>query len=103
IETTGSGITIGGTLAGEGNRVGSNTVNGSILVTTTTALSTHRSNVRGINCSSTGGSISGNQVGGIDIRNIGAGPAPTTFTGVYVNSAAAPTPVSSNVVGSTGV
>lgn len=103
IDTGGSGITIGGTATGDGNLVGSNTANGSIVVTTTTALITHRSNVRGINCASTGGQITGNQVGGIDVRNIGAGPAPTTFLGIYANVASAPTPISSNIVGSTGI
>lgn len=100
IETNGSGINIGGTGTGEGNTVGSTGSNGSIAVTTTTALTTHRSNVRGIACGSTGGQIIANKVGGFDITNVGAGPGPTTFSGVYVSSASAPSQVNNNLVGS---
>jgi hypothetical protein len=103
IETNGSGINIGGNLAGEGNVIGSNTVNGSVFVTTTTALTTHKSLIRGINCVSTGGIVAGNQVGGIDIKNIGAAPGPSTFLGISVNIATAPTQVVNNIVGSNGV
>jgi hypothetical protein len=103
IETTGSGVNIGGSLPGEGNIIGSNTANGNISITTTTALTTHRSNVRGIYCQSSGGQVIGNRIGGIDIRNIGAAPAATTFYGILVNIAIAPAQVNSNVIGSDGV
>lgn len=102
IETNGSGISIGGTLAGEGNTVGSNTVNGSIQVTTTTSTATYKSNVRGINCASTGGVIAGNVIGGIDIKNIGAAAGATTFSGIYASNAAPPSQINSNIIGSNG-
>ncbi len=103
IETSGSGITIGGSNSGDGNVIGSNTVNGSIAVTTTTSSSANTSLIYGINCGSTGGSITANQVAGVDIINNGATPAATTFYGLYVNALTAPTPVRSNIIGSTGV
>jgi hypothetical protein len=102
IETNGSGINIGGASIGDGNTVGSNTTNGSVLVTTTTATATFLSIIRGINCQSTGGLVTGNQVGSIDIKNIGAAPAPSTFSGIYINNATAPTQVNTNIVGSAG-
>lgn len=102
IEVNGSGVTTGGTIAGEGNTIGSNTANGSISVTTTTTVVTRTSNVTGIYCTSSGGSLIGNQVGSIDIKNIGTNPAPSAFIGIYVNSVTAPSQVNSNIIGSTG-
>ena len=102
IETNGSGINIGGTEPGEGNLIGSNTANSSIVITTSTATATFTSFIRGIYCYSSGGQIIGNQVAGIDIRNIGAAPAPSTFLGIYVNYPTAPTKVNNNIIGSTG-
>jgi hypothetical protein len=99
IETSGSGITIGGALTGDGNIIGSNTVNGSISITTTTGTSTFTTTIRGINCGSTGGAITGNQVGGIDIKNIGTAPAASTFIGIYASNATAPSQVNNNIVG----
>jgi len=90
IETNGSGINIGGSVAGDGNIIGSNTTNGSITATTTTALSTYLTIIRGINCLSTGGLVTGNQVASIDIKNIGASPGPSSFLGIYVNKATPP-------------
>ncbi len=104
IETSGSGgATIGGTLGGEGNIIGSNSVNGSISITTNSAAVANRSNVRGISASGSGGSILNNQVGGFDISNGGALAAPTFFSGVILNNASAASPVSGNVIGSSGV
>ncbi|MEP7107592.1 MAG: hypothetical protein ABI760_06405, partial [Ferruginibacter sp.] len=102
IETSGSGINIGGALPGEGNIIGSNTINGSINVLTTTATSNFTTTIRGISCGSTGGLIIGNRVAGIDIKNIGAAPAPSTFTGINVSNATAPSQVNNNIIGSTG-
>ncbi|MEO5890247.1 MAG: hypothetical protein ABIQ31_08340 [Ferruginibacter sp.] len=102
IETNGSGISIGGTSTGDGNLVGSNTSNGSVSLTTTTATATFTSIIRGINCLSAGGVVTGNQVGGIDIKNMGAAPAPSAFIGIYVNNAAAPSQVNTNIIGSNG-
>jgi hypothetical protein len=102
IETNGFGVNIGGSLAGEGNTIGSNTTNGSIAVTTSTTTVTFLSNIRGINCNSSGGAILGNQVGGIDITNIGAAPAPSTVLGIYVSNAAAPSTINNNIIGSNG-
>lgn len=102
IETGNAGVTIGGTGSGEGNLIGSNTVNGSISITTTTSSSANTSLIYGINCGSTGGSIVANQVGGIDIINSGTSPAPSAFQGIYINGATAPTPVKGNTVGSFG-
>lgn len=102
IETNGSGIRIGGSLAGDGNTIGSNTTNGSIAITTTTTATNLISTIKGINCQSTGGFITGNQVGSIDIKNIGAGPAPSTFWGIYINNATAPSPINNNIIGSAG-
>ena len=102
IESNGSGVNIGGVAPGDGNIVGSNTANGSIVLTTTTGTATFKSNIRGINCNSTGGLILGNQVGGIDIKNIGAAAAPSTFLGISVNGTTAPSQVNNNIIGSTG-
>lgn len=100
IETIGNGIVIGGTLAGEANTIGSTTANNSISILTTTAT-TNRSNIRGISCGSTGGSITANKIGGFDIRNTGAAPGPSTFAGIHLSNAAPPTQVAWNTVGST--
>jgi hypothetical protein len=102
IETNGSGINIGGSGVGEGNVIGSNTLNGSILITTTTTLSTIKTNVRGINCMSTGGLVNGNQVGGIDINNLGTAAGPSTLLCINVANAVAPAQVNNNIIGSTG-
>lgn len=102
IETNGSGINIGGITAGDGNRIGSNTSNGSVLVTTTTTSTSNRSQVKGINCQSTGGLVAGNQVAGMDVQNGGSAPGPSTVYGIYVNAATAPSQVINNLVGSTG-
>ena len=102
IETNGTGINIGGTTAGEGNLVGSNAANGSVAVTTSTTSTSYTTIIKGINCLSTGGTVTGNQVGGFDINNIGTAPAPSAFTGIYINNATAPTQVNSNIIGSTG-
>jgi len=102
IETAGSGINIGGASAGEGNMIGSNSVNGSISITTTTGTVTFTSTIRGISCGSTGGLVIKNQVGGIDIKNMGAAPAPSTFIGINISNATAPTQINSNIIGSTG-
>ncbi|MEJ7738951.1 MAG: hypothetical protein WKF97_16115 [Chitinophagaceae bacterium] len=102
IGTQGAGINIGGTVPGDGNLVGSNAANGSIIVTTSTTSTSYTTLIRGINCLSTGGIVSGNQVGGFDINNIGTAPAPSAFTGIYVNNAAAPSQVNTNIIGSAG-
>ncbi|MBC7937619.1 MAG: hypothetical protein H7Y86_19900 [Rhizobacter sp.] len=102
IETSGSGINIGGVLPGDGNSIGSNTANSLVNVTTTTGTSTFTTTIRGISCGSTGGLVIGNQVGGIDIRNIGAAPAPSTFIGIYISNPTAPSQVNNNIIGSTG-
>ncbi|WP_295792298.1 hypothetical protein [Mucilaginibacter sp.] len=102
IETNGSGINIGGSLTGDGNTIGSNTANGSVTVTTTTSTATFLSIIRGVNCLSSGGLVTGNQVGSIDIKNIGTAPAPSTFIGIFINNASPPSQVSTNVIGSTG-
>ncbi|UAY51277.1 hypothetical protein [Ferruginibacter albus] len=102
IETNGSGITIGGANSGEGNTIGSNTNNSSITVTTSTTTATKKSLIIGINCLSTGGAVTGNQVSSIDITNIGTAPAPSTFTGILVNNATPPSQVTNNIIGSTG-
>lgn len=102
IETNGSGINIGGTLSGEGNIIGSNTINSSIVVTTTTSTATFKSNIRGINCNSTGGTVYGNQVASIDIKNIGTAPGPSTFIAILIGAASAPAQVNNNIIGSTG-
>lgn len=100
IESNGSGINIGGTADGEGNTIGSNTSNGSIVVTTSTTTTNNTSFITGINCASTDGLIIGNQVGGIDINNIGSAPAASSFRGLYINSAAPPSQVNKNIIGS---
>ena len=102
IETNGSNINIGGTGTGDGNLIGSNSVNSSIVVTTSTATSTYTSLIRGIYCNSSGGAVIGNKVGGIDIKNIGTAPSSSTFLGIYVNNAAAPSKVNNNIIGSYG-
>ncbi|MET0637135.1 MAG: hypothetical protein ABWZ25_13985 [Chitinophagaceae bacterium] len=100
IAATGAGINIGGTLAGDGNIIGSNTVNGSISVTTTTTSTTNTSFITGINSIGIDAVISGNQVGGIDIVNIGSLPAASTFTGVYLSNTTSPSLVTGNIIGS---
>ncbi len=102
IETNGSGISIGGSSPGQGNLIGSNATNGSIVISTATTSATYTSIIRGINCLSNGGIVTGNQIGGFDISNTGAAPAPSAFTGIYVNNATAPTQVNSNIIGSAG-
>ncbi len=102
IETNGSGINIGGTGTGEGNLIGSNTINSSIVVATSTATSSNTTFIRGIYCNSSGGAVIRNQVGGIDIKNIGAAPAPSTFLGIYVNNTTAPSRINNNIIGSSG-
>ncbi|MEO5998201.1 MAG: hypothetical protein ABIN89_15755, partial [Chitinophagaceae bacterium] len=102
IETNGFGINVGGSAAGEGNTIGSNTTNGSILITTTTTSATYKTTIRGISYNSSGGLVIGNQVGSLDIKNIGLAPGPSTFIGIYVNNASAPPLVNNNIVGSTG-
>ena len=101
IDVSGSGISIGGSTTGDGNMIGSNTTNGSIAVTTTSGAVANTTVVKGINHVATGGVIVGNQVGGIDITNLAsaAAAAPTTFTGIFVNIASAPTLVDSNIIG----
>ena len=103
IESNGSGINIGGSTTGDGNTVGSTSANGSIAVTTSTTTITFTSIVKGINCNSNGGLVIGNKVAGFDMKNIGAAPGPTSFSGIYINNAAAPSQVNSNVIGSTSV
>ncbi|MDQ6844931.1 MAG: hypothetical protein M3Z92_11345, partial [Bacteroidota bacterium] len=102
IETNGSGISIGGSAPGEGNLIGSNVANGSIVVSTATSSATYSSIIRGINCLSSGGSVKGNQAGGFDISNTGSAPAPAFFTGVFINNAIAPAQVNANIIGSAG-
>ena len=102
IETSGSGINIGGVSAGDGNIIGSNTVNSSISFITTTGTATFTTTIRGISCASTGGLVTGNQIGGIDIKNIGAAPAPSTFVGINISNATAPSQVNNNIIGSSG-
>lgn len=102
IESNGSGINIGGSLPGDRNMIGSNTTNGSIVVTTTTTATNRGSIIRGINCNSTGGVVNGNQVGGMDIQNIGAGPGSSTILGISVTHATAPTQINNNIIGSKG-
>ena len=103
IETNGFATNIGGLLATDANVVGSNTANGSIVITTTTTNGGWSSIAKGINCNSAGGVVLGNQVGGIDITNSGSAPAPTVFTGISVNNAVAPPQINNNIIGSTGV
>jgi hypothetical protein len=102
IETNGTGINIGGTSAGDGNLIGSNAANGSVAVTTSTTSISNTTIIKGINCLSTGGNVTRNQVGGFDINNIGTAPAPSAFTGIYINNATAPTQVNDNIIGSAG-
>lgn len=102
IESNGFEINIGGSLATEKNTIGSNTANGSIVVTTTTSNSTYKSLIRGIYCASAGGSIIGNQVSAIDIKNIGTSPAASAFQGIYINSATPPSQILNNIIGSAG-
>jgi hypothetical protein len=99
IETNGQGITIGGSTAGEGNTIGSMSVNSSITVTTSTTSAANTTTITGIDCQSTGGSIIGNQIGGVDVTNIGSAPAPSTIVGINVNSATAPSTVNTNTIG----
>lgn len=102
IETNGSGINIGGTSAGEGNMIGSNSDNGAILVTTSTSVNTYTTSIRGIYCNSSGGEVISNQVGGVDINNIGTAPSPSNFLGIYINNSTAPARVNKNIIGSDG-
>ncbi len=95
---------IGGALAGEGNTIGSNTANSSIVFTTTTAATTSTTQLNGINSSGTGNLIRGNTIGGYDINNLGAGPAATAFFGIISTgfTAAPPMLITENVIGSSG-
>ncbi|MEO6001101.1 MAG: hypothetical protein ABIN89_29895, partial [Chitinophagaceae bacterium] len=102
IETYGSGISVGGTSVGEGNLVGSNSLNGSITLNTLTTSTTYSSIIRGISFNSAGGSVTGNQVGGLDIKNLGTGPAGSEFTGINITNANAPAQVNNNIIGSAG-
>src|SRR5690606_38910742 len=102
IETNGSGIYIGGASLEEGNLVGSNTANSSIVITNTTTKATFNTFVRGIYCNSSGGQVIGNQIGGFDINNLGLTPSPSAFLGIYVNNPDAPTKINNNIIGSTG-
>lgn len=100
IETAGSGINVGGSLAGEGNTIGSGVSNGAISLSTSTA-SANPSSIYGIYFHSSGGLITGNQVAGIDISNAGSSPAPSDFRGIYVSIAVPPSQVNNNTIGST--
>ncbi len=108
IETIGAGtINVGGTTAGDGNMIGSNTTNGSIIINTNTTASNYTSFIRGIYFTSTNaaGTVTGNQVGGFDISNTGssaATSAPSTFQGITINTTTSPALVNNNIVGSTG-
>ena len=102
IETGGSGISVGGAGAGEGNLIGSNSLNSAISVVTNASSSTNTSIITGINSLHSGGVVTANQVAGIDISNIGSSPAGSVFKGIYINNATAPAQVNSNIVGSTG-
>ena len=98
--STGSNIVVGGDNASDGNTIGSDTGNGSISITTNTAANTLTSLIRGINALSskgTDGVIKNNKIGGIDINNIGAGPAASTFLGIYVTNASAPNVLSNSI------
>ncbi len=100
IETNGSGINIGGSLADEGNLIGSATGTGSIILTTSTASAANTTSIRGINCLSAGGTVADNQVAGFDIKNIGSAPAPSSFNGLFINNVSAPSQVINNIIGS---
>ncbi|QQL49133.1 beta strand repeat-containing protein [Mucilaginibacter ginkgonis] len=100
IETSGANITVGGTSTADGNIIGSKTVNGSIAVTTTTATATFTSIFNGISHAATGGTINYNQIGGIDINNVGAAPAPSTVQLIAATSTTAPTQINNNIIGS---
>ncbi|MEO5892083.1 MAG: hypothetical protein ABIQ31_17680 [Ferruginibacter sp.] len=103
IEANGAGINVGGSAAGEGNQIGDADINSSVVITTTTTSATNTSLIKGINVTSTGGSVIGNQVAGFDISNVGTAPAASAFAGLYINSATAPSQVNTNVVGSATV
>ncbi|UQD57336.1 GEVED domain-containing protein [Flavobacterium sp. K5-23] len=97
----GSNIVVGGDNSIDGNTIGSNTANGSIAITTTTNTNTFTSLIRGINglsAKGTDGVIKNNKIGGIDINNIGAAPAASTFLGIYIINASAPN-ILNNAVG----
>jgi len=100
IETHGLAINIGGTGIGEGNGIGSSTVNGSITINTSTTSFVNSTTILGINCTSSAGVINNNSIGGIDINNGGASPAPSSFQAIYINNASAPTQVNNNLIGS---
>jgi hypothetical protein len=100
INTSGSGINVGGAISGEGNTIGSNAINGAISISTSTSVSTIASTIYCINIQSSGGLILGNQVAGIDINNVGSGPAPSEFRGIYVAVSAPPSKVNNNIIGS---
>jgi len=100
IETGGSGINIGGALAGEGNSIGSASANGSISLSTST-VSGNGSTIYGVYCHSSGGVINGNQVAGIDINNTGSNPGSSDFRGIYVSIGKPPLQVNNNTIGST--
>lgn len=100
IETAGTGINVGGSLPGEGNTIGSGTVNGALSVSTTTSSTTSSSSIYGIYFHSSGGLILGNQVGGMDINNVGSSPASSDFRGIYVTIASPPSQINNNIIGS---
>ena len=101
IETSGSGINVGGIIAGEGNTIGSNSANGVISISTSTTSTANSSTIYGIYFHSTGGLILGNQVAGFDINNMGSSPGSSNFRGIYVSIASPPTQVNNNIIGST--
>jgi hypothetical protein len=95
---------IGGPLVNEGNIIGSNTLNSSIIITTTTASATPTSQFRGISSFGAGNLIMGNQIGGLDINNIGTTPASTSVFGILSGGTAIAPPmvISNNIIGSNG-
>jgi hypothetical protein len=100
---TGS-VNIGGASLSDGNVIGSNTANSSIVITTTTGTSTFTSQVQGINNGGAGNLIRNNQVGGIDVNNVGAAPANGTVFGIASlgTSTTPPMLISDNIIGSSG-
>ena len=81
--------------------IGSNTANGSIVITTTTSSTTYLSIIRGINCNSTGGLVSVTRWVELILIMWVLSPAASTFNGIYVNNATAPSQVNNNIIGST--
>ena len=100
IETNGSGINIGGSSTGNGNIVGADGVNSLVVITTSTTSTSNTSIALGINCSSTGGIVTANQVAGIDINNLGTSPASTAFSGLFINNTSPPSTINNNLIGS---